>query len=81
MSENREKYTKAFIESFSLDPTIDVSTLEFQGIPEWDSVGHMTLVATIEDTFEISLETDDIVDFSSYSKGKEILSKYSISID
>jgi acyl carrier protein len=81
MSENKEKYAKAFVESFSLDSSIDVTILEFQGIPEWDSVGHMTLVATIEDEFGISLETDDIVDLSSYSKGIEILAKYSINID
>ena len=32
----------------------------------------------LEDGFKISLETDDIVDFSSYKKGMEILKKYKI---
>ena len=44
----------------------------------WDSVGHMTLIAALEDTFDIMMETDDIVDFSSFEKGKEILEKYGI---
>jgi acyl carrier protein len=47
---------------------------------EWDSVGHMTLIATIEDAFEISMDTEDIIDFASYDKGREILSKYSVEV-
>ena len=46
----------------------------------WDSVGHMTLMAAIEDAFDIMLDTDDIVDFSSYEKGKEILKKYDVEL-
>ena len=40
--------------------------------------GHMTLIAALEEKFKISFETDDIVDFSSYLKGIEILKKYKI---
>ena len=38
----------------------------------------MTLVAAIEDTFDIMMDTDDIIDLSSYEKGIEILKKYDI---
>ena len=41
-------------------------------------IGHMTLIAALEEKFKISFETDDIVDFSSYFKGIEILKKYRI---
>ena len=54
------------------------SQLAYQGVENWDSVGHMSLVAELEDTFDIMLETDDIIDFSSYDKGIEILRKYDI---
>ena len=54
--------------------------LEYQGVELWDSVGHMTLMAALEDAFDIMLDTDDIVDFSSYEKGKEILKKYDVEI-
>lgn len=71
---NLEKYNKAFTDS--LEITEDkLPGLQYQGTELWDSVGHMTLMAAIEDAFDIMLETDDIVDFSSYEKGKEILSK------
>ena len=52
--------------------------LKYQGVELWDSVGHMTLVAAIEDTFDIMMDTDDIIDLSSYEKGIEILKKYDI---
>ena len=32
----------------------------------------------LEEGFKISMETDDIVDFSSYKKGMDILKKYKI---
>ena len=35
----------------------------------------MSLIAALEDAFDIMMDTDDIIDFSSYKKGMEILSK------
>lgn len=71
---NIEKYNKVFCET--LNVTEDkLANLKYQDVELWDSVGHMTLVANLEDVFDIMFETDDIVDFSSYEKGKEILSK------
>ena len=65
--------------SAEIDASIVKEGLEYQGIPEWDSVGHMGLVAALEDAFDIMMDTDDIIDFSSYNKGIEILStKYNV---
>ena len=55
-------------------------TLKYHDVEAWDSVGHMTLMAALEDAFDIMMETDDIVDFSSYEKGKEILKKYGVDL-
>ena len=71
---NLEKYNKAFCESFEISEEQLVG-LQYQQIELWDSVGHMTLVANLEDAFDIMMETDDIIDLSSYEKGKEILTK------
>lgn len=77
---NREKYNNAFTEA--LDVTEDQLTgLEYQGVPAWDSVGHMGLISEIEDAFDIQFETDDIVDFNSYEKGIELLKKYNVTVD
>ncbi len=69
---NLEKYNQAFCESLELTED-QLEGLKYQDIPAWDSVGHMGLIAAIEDTFDIMMDTDDIIDLSSYEKGKEIL--------
>jgi len=38
----------------------------------------MNMIAKLEQEFKISMEMDDIIDFSSYSKGLKILKKYKI---
>ena len=75
-----DAYNKAFIEGLDIKPEINLDSLKFNEIEEWDSIGHMSLMSALEEAFDISLETDDIVDFSSYEKGKEILKKYDIDI-
>ncbi|WP_302589873.1 acyl carrier protein [uncultured Muribaculum sp.] len=74
---NIEKYNHAFCEVLELDEK-QLTDLVYQGTELWDSVGHMTLIASLEDSFDIMLETDDIIDFSSYEKGKNILAKYGV---
>jgi acyl carrier protein len=54
--------------------------LKYQSIPEWDSVGHMSMISALEDTFKITMDMDDIIDFSSYEFGKKILKKYKVII-
>tara|TARA_B100001179_G_C18448484_1_gene342010 strand:- start:10 stop:249 length:240 start_codon:yes stop_codon:yes gene_type:complete len=75
-----EKYKKIFMDTFNIDNT-KLEGLEYNKITEWDSIGHMTLIAAIEEQFKITMETDDLIDLSSYKKGKQILSeKYKIEI-
>ena len=74
---NLKKYNNAFVETLQISEEKLVG-LKYQSVELWDSVGHMTLVATIEDAFDIMMDTDDIIDLSSYEKGIEILKKYNI---
>ena len=75
---NKQKYDQAFIESFSISESALDDNLIYKSIPEWDSVGHMGMIAELEDVFEIMMEMEDIIDFSSYKKGFEIIAKYGI---
>ena len=68
------------METFNVKEDKLKDNLEYDSIPEWDSVGHMTMVAALEEEFDIVLEMDDIIDFSSFNYGKEILKKYEIEI-
>ena len=77
---NEKKYDEVFINSFSLKQSDLDDNLVYESVPEWDSVGHMGMIAELEETFDIMLETDDIIDFSSYKKGMEILAKYNVEI-
>ena len=75
---NLEKYEQAFCESLEITKE-QLAGLEYQQVASWDSVGHMGIVAAIEDAFDIMMDTDDIIDLSSFEKGKEILtSNYGI---
>lgn len=78
---NLEKYKMAFVKGLELEIDFVKSGLAYSEIENWDSVAHMNLVAEIEEAFDIMLDTEDIIDFSSYDKGIEILSKYDIVIE
>ena len=77
---NLEKYNNVFMEVLKVDSE-QLPELTYQGITAWDSVGHMTLVAALEDAFDIMMDTDDIINLNSYEKGKEILSKPEYGVD
>ena len=74
---NLEKYNNVFMENLQITEDL-LAGLQYQGVELWDSVGHMSLVAALEDEFDIMIDTDDIIDLSSYEKGKEILAKYGV---
>tara|TARA_Y100000389_G_C16998656_1_gene288427 strand:- start:117 stop:359 length:243 start_codon:yes stop_codon:yes gene_type:complete len=74
-----DKYDKVFIKSFKIKKD-KLKKLKYNSIPQWDSVGHMSMIGSLEETFNITLEMDDIIDFSSYEFGKKILKKYKIKI-
>jgi acyl carrier protein len=74
-----ETYNKIFCETFEIGEE-KLKGLNYQDIEAWDSVGHMGLIAALEEEFDIMMETDDIIDFSSYEKGIEILKKYDVQL-
>jgi acyl carrier protein len=76
--ENAEKLRNIFANALEVDKSIVVDSLEYNSIPQWDSVAHMSLVAAIDDGFDIMMETDDVIDMSSFGKAREILKKYGV---
>lgn len=75
---NLDKYKDAFVTSLSLDKEKFHEKLKYNEVPEWDSIGHMSLISGLEEAFNITIETEDIIDFSSFKKGIEILKKYKV---
>ena len=78
--ENLEKYNNAFVQVFSakveeLNDNYGKDTVE-----EWDSVHQLSLIAELEETFDIMFDPEDIMEMTSYAKGKELLRKYDVKI-
>ena len=76
-----EKLKKAFSEALGIGEEIVVDELSYQSIKEWDSVAHMALVANIEECFDIMMDTDDIINMSTFGKAKETIQKYEVDIN
>lgn len=77
---NLEKYNQIFVDILGVGHDKLDKDLIYQSVAVWDSVGHMQLIGEIEDAFDIMLDTEDIIDFNSYEKGKEIVEKYGVEL-
>jgi acyl carrier protein len=77
---NKQRYDSVFMNALELQPADLTETLLYNSVKTWDSVGHMSMIAALETEFDIMLDTEDIIDFSSYCKGFEILAKYGVQI-
>lgn len=66
--------------SVALNITIDQVSddLAYQSITEWDSITHMVLISQLEDDFDVSIDTDDVIDMNTVAKAQEILTKYGV---
>ncbi len=74
-----EKYEAAFVSALGISKD-DLPGLQYQGVAAWDSIGHMQLIFALEEAFGIMLDTSDIIDLSSFEKGKELLRKYDVEL-
>lgn len=75
---NYEKLKESFAEALNLNIENITDDLAYQSIPEWDSISHMILISQLEEDFDLSLETDDVIEMSSVMKAKDILAKYDV---
>ncbi|BFH11242.1 acyl carrier protein [Paenibacillus melissococcoides] len=69
---------KIFAKALDIPVEKVVDELEYNSIPEWDSIAHMSLVAEMEQHYDIMLDTEDVIDMSSYAEAKRILNKYGV---
>ena len=75
---NKQKYKDIFIKSLAMEGKKFNENVKYNEITEWDSIGHMALVAAIEWEFDVMLDTDEILDMSSVKKVKDILLKHGV---
>ncbi len=77
---NKEKYDRVFMECFSVSADVLNADFTYQCVPAWDSVGHMAMVAALEEAFGIMMDTEDVIELGSYTIGIEKLKKYGVEI-
>ena len=75
---NTEKLYSSFANALNIDISKVNDNLTYQSIPQWDSISHMVLISNIEEAFNVSIDTDDVIDMSSVANAKEILIKHNI---
>ncbi|MGG1518917.1 acyl carrier protein [Paenibacillus oryzisoli] len=75
---NEQKLKAIFAEALGVSESIVVDDLAYNSIEQWDSIAHMSLIAAIDEGFDIMMDTDDVIDLSSFAKAKEILGKYGV---
>ncbi len=81
MNNTTNNLLACFTEALGVESDLVTDKLAYQSIPEWDSIGHMALVAEIEDTFDIMLDTDDILNMSNVAITKSILKQHGVKLD
>ena len=78
LSENEAKLRQAFVAGLNITEAEVAGGLQYGSTKGWDSVAHMSLIASLDSTFDVMLEIDDVLDLSSYEKAREILAKYGV---
>ncbi len=77
---NLEKLNKIFCEVFTVEESALNSDFDKCNVEGWDSVHQLSLTSLVEDEFDIMLDAEDILEFTSYNKAKTILAKYEIGL-
>ncbi len=76
---NLEKYNEVFISRLRISSE-QLNSAQYQSLANWDSVGQMALIAAMEEEFNVSFDTEDILCFTSYERGKEVLGRLNINL-
>lgn len=75
---NLDKFNNIFCEIFSVETSVLNSDFNKDTVEGWDSVRQLSLTSSVEDEFDIMLDAEDIIGFSSYESAKDILKKYDV---
>jgi acyl carrier protein len=77
---NLEKLNQIFCEVFAVESSALNSEFNKDNVEGWDSVRQLSLTSSVEDEFDIMLDAEDILEFTSYDNAKAVLEKYEIEL-
>ncbi|GAA4965524.1 acyl carrier protein [Kineococcus glutinatus] len=69
----RDRLRATFARAFELEDSVGTEDLRYQSLPGWDSIGHMVLVAAIEEDFGVELGIEQTMDLKSFDGAVELL--------
>lgn len=73
---SEKEFRELFGEFMTIPEDVNWADVRYQEVEGWDSIAHMALIGEIEDRLGIMIDTDDVIDMSSYEKALEIVAKY-----
>lgn len=77
---NLEKLNEIFCEVFTVEASVLGSDFDKSSVDGWDSVHQLSLTSSVEDAFDIMLDAEDILEFTSYDNAKKVMAKYDIEL-
>ena len=76
---NLEKLNQIFCEVYSVEETSLNEDFVNTNVETWDSIHQLSMVAAIEEAFDLMMDAEDILEMTSYVNVKNLLtSKYEI---
>lgn len=79
-SSNEEQVMAVFARVLGIEATQVTDELRYNTIPQWDSIAHMSVVAALEEAFNVMIDMDEVIDMSSVGKAREILRKHGAAV-
>lgn len=79
-SSNEEQVVAVFARVLGIEATQVTDELHYNTIPQWDSIAHMSVVAALEEAFNVMIDMDEVIDMSSVGKAREILRKHGVAV-
>ncbi len=68
-----DRLRQIFIHVLDLQDDAIVDYLAYRQTDTWDSLAHMSLIAAIEEEFDVQLSTDQVIGMSNFSKAFAML--------
>lgn len=76
---NLEKLNQIFCEVYSVEKSALNEDFVNTNVETWDSIHQLSMVAAIEEAFDLMMDAEDILEMTSYVNVKNLLtSKYEI---
>jgi len=75
----RDRLITVFAAAFELPENSELVKAEYGRTVGWDSMAHMRLITELENSFDVMLDTHEVIGLSSFQKALEILEKHGVS--